>query len=153
MTKYPCEASNPYGVLQSSDELRLGDTLQQLNIKQANLVDVVVVDDVVYDKERIRELVAQVEVLSRTMIKLDDWIGKLPIPTEGACTQLIAIKQVLDATPQQCLVEIQADSRKIGYMDGFEYRDKMWNVCKMWKTQEIEELANQYCERIRRGEL
>lgn len=113
MTKYPCDADNPYRHLQSSDDYRLGDTPNQLNTKQANWVDVLVVDGLVYDKERIRELVAQIDLLSQTMIKLDDWISNLPIPTEGACTQLITIKQVLDATPQQCLRELEEQNANL----------------------------------------
>lgn len=149
MTKYPCEASNPYGVLQSSDELRLGDTLQQLNIKQANLVDVVVVDDVVYDKERIRELVVQVEVLSRTMIKLDDWINRLPIPTKGACTQLIAIKQVLDTTPQQCLREIEANAGRRGFMAGIDSCDSYLDG--YYGGIDFEKYADEYAAKVREG--
>lgn len=62
-------------------------------------------------------------------------------------------KKVLQSTPQQCLAEIQADSIKVGYMEGFKRRDKLGPLRKMWSTQEIMELANQYGERVKAGKV
>lgn len=140
MTKYSCDVGNVYP---------LGDTPNQLNTKQANWVDVLVVDGIVYDKESIRELVAQIEMLSRTMIRLDDWINRLPIPTQGACTQLIAIQQALDITPQQCLREIQAEAGRAGYIAGMNHCIDFLD--SNYPSLGIEDCANDYVDELREG--
>lgn len=141
MTKYPCDADNPYRHLQSSDDYRLGDTPNQLNTKQANWADVLVVDGLVYDKERIRELVAQIGRM-QTFIRLSakKWEGVQELePT------FVVLLRVANQQLEEALREIEAEAGRNGYLQG--YQDAM-----MTKFDGFgKELADEYAAKVRQG--
>lgn len=53
--------------------------------------------------------------------------------------------------PPQCLADVRAEAGRAGYLEGFAFRDKLGLLSKMWPTQEIIELADEYAECVKAG--
>lgn len=89
--------------------LIIGDTPNQLNTRCANWVDVVVVDGTCYDKDSVAKLLAERDALAAQLDVLRTAaLNAISFMSGG--TAKAKLRDAYDATPQQCLRDVQASA-------------------------------------------
>lgn len=108
-----------------TDKLSLGDTPEQLNVKCANWVDVLVIDGKAYTAEQVKELLKERDALAAELSKLcefrDEVVGVMNESsgvvgwhknhTVATWGELLPVVPDFES-PQQCLRDIQAGAVK-----------------------------------------
>jgi hypothetical protein len=102
--------------------------------------------------ERLDELVLQLAGRDALLNNLSKWINDLPWPTKSASLWLIRIDGVMKESPSESLRRIQAEAGGRGWLaclDWFSSDDDLLNL----EQQTLKAHAEEYAERIKRGEL
>jgi hypothetical protein len=139
-------------------KLYIGDTPEQLGSYQT--ADAIIVGDKVVTKADYLALVAQSDLLNAHLKRMQVFAAKYITPN-GRVGDAEFIEQMIylldgpeqrkaQATPQQCLREIQAEAGLVGYFRG---TDDAWQALVGTSSPEqmTAHLATQYAERIRQG--
>ena len=136
----------------------IGDTPEQLGSYRT--ADAIIVGDKVVTKADYLALIAQVEVLKplarRCLWGAINWNDHNFEPLHKYCrdsakeagvSTIDQANALLEATPTQCLREIQADSFKAGF-----YKAKAVYNCELGQcSSELNAYVEEYAERIREG--
>lgn len=98
------------------------------------------------------ELVAQVEVLQDAAIKVCLRLDHDGVSTFGIAEDIENLQQVVNATPTQCLRDIQAEAGRAGFVAGY---GKCWRESYGTKpnTDSVDEYADSYADRVKAGEV
>ncbi len=96
--------------------------------------------------ERLDELVLQLAGRDALLNNLSKWINDLPWPTKSASLWLIRIDGVMKESPSESLRQIQAEAVQ-------EFANNICGDCSTDFQCRLSAEADQYAERIRRGEV
>lgn len=104
-----------------------------------------------YDKLEVERdaLAAQVELMREAATKITQRADSDGVHTNGIMADILNLSGVVNATPNQCLRQIQAHSFKAGF-----YKAKSVYNCEMGQClSALNEYVEEYAERVKAGEV